>query len=594
MRSNSIVYLFSKIWHYSLGNRRNVVLYWVMFLIANSVALIATPLVSAAIVNEIQTRSIVSANLAALFILLLLDPALEIFFWSLHGPGRVIERINAFKMRANYRKHLLRGVLNLPMSWHVDHHSGDTIDKIEKGTAALFDVADESFEIISNLVQFVVSYIMLAYFCHPAAGIVALVFAAAYAITARFDRTLIQGYNQISLSENNVSESVYDAVGNISTVITLRVERRVLGALIEKILKPFEIDKKNAIVNEVKWFIMALICSLMSATVLGVYFYQHMDSPTGVQIGSVVAIITYLRQTSKLFFNFTYLYSKIVMLRAKVRNAELLADEFAAVPVVPNEISPDWRLMQVEGLSFSYHGPEESEDLHMDNVSFTLRRGERVAVVGESGSGKTTLLKLMRDLYTASKLRLTVDGSAIKNGFAGIGETVTLVPQNSEIFATTMLANITMGADYPIEKILKYTDMARVTKVIRDLPKGFDSQVKEKGVNLSGGQQQRLALARGLLACEDKTLILLDESTSSVDLANEKAIYRSVFEEFKEAAILSSIHRLYLLPLFDRVFMFHEGRLVGTGTVAELLVNCPEFRRLHEYGVESEAVGAVV
>jgi ABC-type multidrug transport system fused ATPase/permease subunit len=99
-------------------------------------------------------------------------------------------------------------------------------------------------------------------------------------------------------------------------------------------------------------------------------------------------------------------------------------------------------------------------------------------------------------------------------------------------------------------------------------------------VNLSGGQRQRLALSRGLLACEDKSVVLLDEPTSSVDIANEKTIYRNLFKKFSGKSIISSIHRLHLLPLFDRIYMFDKGRIIGCGTLYELLSTCPQFQAL--------------
>jgi len=130
--------------------------------------------------------------------------------------------------------------------------------------------------------------------------------------------------------------------------------------------------------------------------------------------------------------------------------------------------------------------------------------------------------------------------------------------------------------------------MACITDVIDKLPRAFESSVNEKGVNLSGGQQQRLALARGLLACEGKSIVLLDEPTSSVDPANEIRIHQNIFKAFKDKAIISSVHRLYLLPLFDRIVMLKEGKILATGTLEHLLAICPEFKELWEQCSEQD------
>ena len=149
----------------------------------------------------------------------------------------------------------------------------------------------------------------------------------------------------------------------------------------------------------------------------------------------------------------------------------------------------------------------------------------------------------------------------------------------------SILENITIGVDYDMEIIKRYTDMACFTEVVERLPRKFDSLINEKGVNLSGGEKQRLALARGLLfACEDKledkSIILLDEPTSSIDIANELLIYQNIFRAFSDRAIISSVHRLHLLPMFDRIYFFENGRIIASGTFVELLKNSKEFQEV--------------
>ena len=209
-----------------------------------------------------------------------------------------------------------------------------------------------------------------------------------------------------------------------------------------------------------------------------------------------------------------------------------------------------------------------------------ILHGERIAFVGLTGSGKTTLLKIIRDLYPPKSGKLLVDGVEVVDGFEGISRAISLVPQDPELMASTILHNITMGAEHDIEVVHRFTDMACFTSVIADLPKGLQSSIKEKGVNLSGGQAQRLALARGLLASYDKDIVLLDEPTSSLDFATEMEVYGNIFRGLAGSTIISSIHRLHLLPMFDRIYMFEKGRIVGSGTLHELIRSCPQFADL--------------
>jgi ATP-binding cassette subfamily B protein len=126
--------------------------------------------------------------------------------------------------------------------------------------------------------------------------------------------------------------------------------------------------------------------------------------------------------------------------------------------------------------------------------------------------------------------------------------------------------------------------------VVERLPRGLESHIKEKGVNLSGGEKQRLAIARGLIASRDKEIVMMDEPTSSVDSKNELEIYRNIFRKFRDKTIISSVHRLHMLKLFDKIYVFDNGRIVASGTFERLKQKSPEFRELlKKYAVKRKA-----
>lgn len=579
-KRNPLRYLFSKTWEYSEGNRHKVVWYWIMFIVANAITMIGEPLVFAKMMNTVQLEGVTSGNFRMLIGFLLLTLVFELAFWSLHGPARSIERNNAFKVRLNYRRFLLKGVMTLPMEWHVDHHSGDTIDKIEKGANALFAFAEDSFIPIWAFVQFTVSLVMLIYFGSWSAAVVVLVMLSiSIWITIRFDRVMIPQYKELNRSENQISESVFDAISNISTVIILRVEKLVFKAIMHKVEKPYELFRYNQRLSEYKWFLTNICCTVMTILVLAVYFWQNVGATQGIMVGTFFILIKYLSRVSELFFRFTSDYSDMIKRKSRIMNSEELTADFKTENFTNHVLPRDWRRLEVENLNFSYHSGGNGDE-HLKDVTLSFDRGRNYALVGESGSGKTTLLKLVRDLYHPTIGKLICDGNVITDGFGGISRAIALVPQNPEIFATTILENITLGAEYEMDFVRHFTDMACFTDVVEELPKKFDSSIKEKGVNLSGGQQQRLALARGLLACHDKDVVLLDEPTSSLDTATEMRVYRNIFREFRDKTIISSIHRLHLLPMFDKIYMFSGGRIIASGSLQDLLATCPEFREL--------------
>ncbi len=579
-KQNPLMQLFRMSWQHS-PKKANIVWYWIMFFMANIFSIIAAPLALARVMDTVQKEGVTKGNFGGIVLLLGSLFLIDILFWAFHGPARLIEQTNAFGVRSNYRKFLIGGVISLPLSWHTEHHSGDTIDKVNKGTDAIFSFSEDSFEVIYSLVQLVGSFAMLAYFSPLSSIIVLTMFFTSMFITMRFDRTLIPQYKDLSKMENEITESTFDTISNITTLHILRAERRVFKSIMRKVEKPLELFKRNNLIGETKWCATSLCSTIMTAAVLVLYFWQHIDAPQGILLGSIYLLVKYLDKLSEVFFRFTGLYSTIVKQSARISNSELLSNDFKPESMTNHGLPPDWKKLEINNLDFSYHSGE-SADLHLNGVSLTLHRGERIAFVGASGGGKTTALKLIRGVHTPQQLDLLVDGKRLPEGFDGISQAIALVPQSPEIFASTVLNNITLWADYPAELIRRYMDVACFSEVVPSLPKGLESSTKEKGVNLSAGQNQRLALARALLACHEKDIVLLDEPTSSLDKGTELSVYRNIFAAFSDKTVVSSIHQLHLLSLFDRICMFDKGKIVGEGTLADLLATCPEFQTLWE------------
>lgn len=148
------------------------------------------------------------------------------------------------------------------------------------------------------------------------------------------------------------------------------------------------------------------------------------------------------------------------------------------------------------------------------------------------------------------------------------------MPQDPEIFADTIRFNIGFGLEKSDEELMEAVRAARFESVLARLPKGLDTNIAEKGINLSGGEKQRLALARGFFFAKDSEILLLDEPTSSVDTANERVIYNNLLGNFrKERCVVSTIHKLHLLEMFDVVYVLDNGKLVEVGAFSDLIAS---------------------
>lgn len=575
---NPISYLSRMMWKFSQGNRSKLVLALCMFTIANSIYFVE-PLIIAKVLNIIQVEGVTSTNIGLILLILSSYLFINIGFWIFHGPARVLEITNAFIVRAQYKQYLLEGTMDLPAKWHTNHHSGDTIDKIEKGTQALYSFSSEYFLIVESVIKLIGSYIALTYFNVHSAYIVIIMFTLTLYIIYKFDQHLIRQLKTLNEAENKISSKVFDTLSNITTVIILRIENLVSKAIYQKIMYPFKLFRKNNKLNETKWFIVGFCGATMTFLVLSTYVYSSLVSGQIVLVGTIYALYGYVDRISNLFYRFAYKYGAIVRNRTDVANAEEISKEFTKRQKRAKRIH-DWKKLEIKKLKFSYHG--EDFDAHLNIKNMTILRNQRIALIGESGSGKTTFLKVFRDLYSADKHEIYLDSKRFKHGFKSLSNDVTLIPQDPEIFSSTMKENITFGAKIPMKLVTKYSKIAEFEKVAQNLPHKYESTMVERGVSLSGGQKQRLALTRGLLASKDKSIVLLDEPTSSVDSQNELKIYKSVFKEFKNKTIISSIHRLHLLKLFDIVYYFKDGKIIASGTFEELLKNSEDFKRMYK------------
>jgi ABC-type bacteriocin/lantibiotic exporter with double-glycine peptidase domain len=225
-------------------------------------------------------------------------------------------------------------------------------------------------------------------------------------------------------------------------------------------------------------------------------------------------------------------------------------------------------------------------------ANLTLRRGERIALVGPSGSGKSTLLRMLAGLYEIQKGHYEVDGVA-RMGVRHLGTLATLIPQEAEVFEASVLDNITFGAPCDARGVDDALHASAFDAVLASLPDGLQTPITERGFNLSGGQRQRLALARGILAAKaggGSSIVMLDEPTSALDPVTEARIHRRMDSAFPDATIVASVHRMTLLAHFDRVVLMVGGRVVDSGSVADLLERQAHFRQLYQGAREAEEV----
>ena len=239
----------------------------------------------------------------------------------------------------------------------------------------------------------------------------------------------------------------------------------------------------------------------------------------------------------------------------------------------------------VKGLSFRY---DENNVLH--DVSFSLKRGETIALVGSSGSGKSTMLDLLLRFYDASDGAIELDGKNIQKLKLGKYRSIFgMVSQETILFNDTVANNISLGTpDASREQIQQAASIAHADVFINDLPEGYDTPIGDRGTRLSGGQRQRLAIARALV--REPQVLLFDEATSALDTESERTVQDAISDLLEDRTAIIVAHRLSTIVNADRILVFDEGRLVEEGAHAELIKNDGVYAKLHamQFSVDSE------
>ena len=334
------------------------------------------------------------------------------------------------------------------------------------------------------------------------------------------------------------------------------------------------VGKISSVLNPVTFMIMNLSAALI------IWAGGYRVNSGSLTQGDITAFVSYMTQISLALI---VLANLIVFFNKAAAGARRIADVFEVQSsmkdgnddIVPSE-EP---VIEFDDVSFSY---ADSSANSVDNISFSLKRGEVLGIIGGTGSGKSTIANLLPRFYDATEGIVKIYGKDIRSyKLSQVRRFVVSVPQKASVISGTVAENIRMGKpDASDEEITEALKTAQAYEFIEKLPEGINAPVLQGGKNFSGGQKQRLTIARAVVSKPD--VLILDDSTSALDMQTDYRLRKAVSENLRDTVVIMISQRATSLKNADRILVLEDGQCVGSGTHDELAQSCPVYREIIE------------
>jgi ABC-type multidrug transport system fused ATPase/permease subunit len=589
---------FSQLLPYLLQNKPMIVVV-VVLSVLGSLATVAQPLLVRQGITDFQDSK-PFATLGVLVIVLLVATALITAFQQY-----LLQRMGT-NIVFSVRKVLVRRLLGLPISEFDTRRTGDLVSRVGSDTTLLYAVMTQGLvSSIGGALQFLGSLVAMA-FIDPLLLLLTVVVigASILAVGSLSGRIRIASQAQ-QTKVGELGSSVARAVGAIRTVRAANATEREIGTIQDDALGARDMGFKVARASALVVPIAGIALQVSVLVVLGVGGFQVANG--AISIATLIAFVILLfTLISPLGSAFGAVTSVSQALGALGRIQEIIelpseSEQDATVTVTAAPALERDGAVSFDDVVFTYPekamksetekaiasvapeaiAPHDRTVLH--GVSFSVPRGSRTALVGPSGAGKSTILALIERFYDPTAGVIRLGGVDIR----GLDRTelraqIGYVEQDAPVLAGTIRENLVLGTpDATDAQCVDVLHAVNLTEVLERNELGLNAPVGEDGVMLSGGERQRLAIARTLLSAPP--ILLLDESTSSLDGLNEQLLREAIDAVAEDRTLIVIAHRLSTVVDSDQIVVLDHGKVVGTGTHSELVVSTPLYKELAKH-----------
>lgn len=481
------------------------------------------------------------------------------------------------KNSAGIKSAVVRKLQSLSITYHKDMQTGKIQSKFLRDT----DLVDQLFNVTMNtVVTQVVSVVMAIIISVYRNGIVALFFLLVIplnlVLTFAFRGKIAKGYRDFRVNSEDMSNKLSNMLTMMTVTKSHGLEQTEINAIDKSINKVIgsglKVDKTHAIFGASSW----VTSNMMSMVVL--VFCAAMALLGKIQVGDIVL---YQSMFSQINSGVSAIIGQLHPISAGVDSLSSISEIMNAtdveVTIGKSKIKDIEGHVEFKNVSYKY---PNTDQLVVKDFSLDVKPGECIAVVGSSGSGKSTLMNLIIGLLIPTEGDFTVDGKSIKEfNLSEYRHHISVVPQNSILFAGTIRENITYGlTHYSNEDLERVVEMANLKELLDELPNGLDTNIGEHGDKLSGGQKQRITIARALI--RNPKILILDEATSALDNISEFQVQQAIAKSIRGRTTFIVAHRLSTIRDADRIVVMEQGVAVEIGTYEELMKKKGKFYEL--------------
>ena len=335
-------------------------------------------------------------------------------------------------------------------------------------------------------------------------------------------------------------------------------------------------ESRAGIIMSVVNPIMTLLMNLGIVAVIAVS--AHFVATNRSTAATIIAFMQYFTLISMAMMSLSRMFVMYTKCAASAnRIASVMECESELGITEDDGIGDESYHISFENVTFSYLGKKDN----VKNVSFKLKRGERLGIIGATGSGKSTILRLLMRFYDADSGTVRINGKDVRS-YTPEERTrmFGVVFQNDFIYADTVEENIRFGRDITRDEIIEAAKLAQAHEFISALPKGYSNEVATAGTNLSGGQRQRLLISRALAGHPE--ILILDDSSSALDYKTDSNLRRALSEALPESTVITVAQRVSSVKNCDLILVIEDGEIIGSGTHGELMESCTEYKEISD------------